>query len=156
MYVHPDILGAPPFRFGWTRQVNVTTELVTTNADLDLAPFHESDTGYYTFVIEDRYGVRFSQSLNLISVPAPIIEVLEPTANSPRRLRIRSVLVEQFPFNQLENSRWRVESAPDVEGPWSKMQFVRDVTDGLTVLYTPKASESPNQFFRVIYDPAGL
>lgn len=157
MQVHPDILGAPPLRFGWFHEINVSTGLVTTSAALDIASFKESDSGSYTFVLEDRFGVRFSQSLNLVSVPPPLIEVIEPiTPGSPRQVRIQSYVIAEFPFNQLQDSRWRVESAASVDGPWKKMEFVDVLFDRFIATYTPKPTDVPHQFFRVLYDPKGL
>lgn len=157
MQVHPEILGAVPLRFAWTRQNNGITEPVSSESWLEFASFDESKSGAYTLSIEDNSGLRWSQGLSLVAIPEPQIQLIEPAApEAPPRVWIKSPLIGQFSFNQFPDSRWRLESAPTIEGPWAKMPFIEENFFGITVTYRLSANSPPDQFFRVVYDPKGL
>ena len=156
LHVHLDVLGSQTLGTSWYRELNGAMNPVSSSPSLDFQAFENSDSGIYTFVVEDPFGARWSRNVALLSFPEPAIQVIESGPNSPWRIQIQSAVIQQFPFNQSPKSRWRLESAPTVEGPWKKMEFTAEGILGDIVTYTPKSTPSPTQFFRVVYDPDGL
>jgi hypothetical protein len=154
--VQPELIASRYTQSAWYHSVPGTVLASRIGPALEFDALEEVDTGSYTFAAENAYGILRTKTLSVIAIPSVNLRLIEPVGASPStRLRIQSSLIGNFPFNETEHSRWRLESAASVDGPWAWMGPVAGEIFGNAVTFTLPKEGATNQFFRVAYDPNG-
>lgn len=152
--VKADVRASPIRQSHWVRTRDGIPAVVAEGDTLSLPAVTTEVQGQYTFVTANAFGVTRQASVSILAVPPPGIGIPKvSSSDGVPVVRITSPYIAYFPAALY--SRWRLETAPTLEGPWTQaridgMNFASEYGD-----FRCQPSQTGTGFFRVIYDDLG-